>query len=90
MASIYSWESFIRIHGGNAGARDVFEKAMDDLFRAENPDKGVNIVKVSQGDGGIDVYVYQENGIPSYQNFCQSSPRLNWNQIFMKTYSRII
>ena len=66
MASIYSWESFIRIHGGESGARDVFEKAMDALLRAENPDKEVHIVKASQGDGGIDVYVHQENGIDMF------------------------
>ena len=58
MASIYSWESFIRIHGGDPGARDVFEKVMDALLRAENPDEEVHIVKASRGDGGIDVYVY--------------------------------
>ena len=67
MASIYSWESFIRIHGGEPGARDVFEKAMDELLRAENPGEEVHIVKASQGDGGIDVYVHHEDGIDIYQ-----------------------
>ena len=67
MASIYSWESFIRIHGGDPGARDVFEKAMDELLRAENPGEEVHIVKASQGDGGIDVYVHHEDGIDIYQ-----------------------
>ena len=67
MASVYSWEGFIRIHGGEPGARDVFEKLMDELLRAENPDKEVHIVKASRGDGGIDVYVHQAGGIDIYQ-----------------------
>lgn len=57
IASIYSWESFIRIHGGEPGAREVFERVMEELLRAENPGKEVHLVKASQGDGGIDVYV---------------------------------
>ena len=79
MASIYSWESFIRIHGGEAGARDVFEKLMDALLRAENHDKEVHIVKASQGDGGIDVYVHREDGIDIYQ--CK---------FFMETLNKIM
>lgn len=67
MALADNWESFIRIHGGEPGARDMFEKAMDDMLRAENPDKEVHIVKASQGDGGIDVFIYREEGIDIYQ-----------------------
>ena len=83
MASIYNWESFIRIHGGEAGARDVFEKAMDELLRAENPDKEVHIVKAVQGDGGIDVYIHQEGGIDIYQCkfFMGSMNSSRWSQI---------
>ena len=83
MASIYSWESFERIHGGVVGARDVFEKLMDELLRAENPDKEVHIVKASRGDGGIDVYVRQENGIDIYQCkfFMGSLGSSQWGQI---------
>ena len=83
MASIYSWESFIRIHGGDPGARDVFEKVMDALLRAENPDEEVHIVKASRGDGGIDVYVYYEDGIDIYQCkfFMGTLNSSRWNQI---------
>ena len=83
MASIYSWESFIRIHGGEAGARDVFEKVIDDLLRAESPNKEVHIIKASQGDGGIDVYVHQENGIDIYQCkfFMGTLDSSRWRQI---------
>ena len=83
MASIYSWEGFIRIHGGEPGARDVFEKAMDELLRAENPGKEVHVVKASQGDGGIDVYIHQEDGIDIYQCkfFMGSMNPSRWSQI---------
>ena len=83
MASIYSWESFIRIHGGEPGARDVFETAMYDLLRAENPDREVHTVKASQGDGGIDVFVYQEDGIDIYQCkfFMGTLDSSRWSQI---------
>ena len=83
MASIYSWESFIRIHGGEPGARDVFERVMEELLRAENPGKEVHIVKASHGDGGIDVYVHQEDGIDIYQCkfFMGSMDSSRWSQI---------
>ena len=83
MANIYSWEGFIRIHGGEVGARNVFEKLMDALLRAENPDKEVHIVKASRGDGGIDVYVHQENGIDIYQCkfFMGTLDSSRWGQI---------
>ena len=83
MALIYSWESFIRIHGGEPGARDVFERVMEELLRAENPGKEVHIVKASHGDGGIDVYVHQEDGIDIYQCkfFMGSMNASRWSQI---------
>ena len=62
-----NWYTFIRFNGGEAGARDVFQDVMEKLLRAENPGKEVYLVKASQGDGGIDVYVHQENGIDVYQ-----------------------
>ncbi len=67
MALIYNWESFIRMHGGDEGARAVFEKLMDNLLRAENPGKEVHIIKAVQGDGGIDVGVWQADGLDVYQ-----------------------
>ena len=83
MASIYSWESFIRIHGGEAGARDVFERVIEELLRTENPGKEVNLVQASRGDGGIDVYVHQEDGIDIYQCkfFMGSLNPSRWSQI---------
>lgn len=83
MALIYNWESFIRIHGGEPGARDVFEKAMDELLRAENPSKEVHIVKASPGDGGIDVYVQQDDGIDVYQCkfFMGNLNSIQWRQV---------
>ena len=83
MASIYSWESFIRIHGGEVGARDVFERVMEELLRAENPGKEVHLVKASRGDGGIDVYVHHEDGIDIYQCkfFMGSMDSSRWSQI---------
>ena len=83
MASIYSWESFIRIHGGEPGARVVFDRVIEELLRAENPGKEVHLVKASHGDGGIDVYVHQENGIDIYQCkfFMGSMNPSRWNQV---------
>ena len=89
MALIYSWEGFIRIHGGEPGARDVFERVMEELLRAENPGKEVHIVKASHGDGGIDVYVHHENGIDIYQCkfFMGSLNPSRWSQI-KKSFSK--
>ena len=89
MASIYSWESFIRIHGGEPGARDVFERVMEELLRAENPGKEVHLVKASRGDGGIDVYVHHEDGIDIYQCkfFMGSMNPSRWSQI-KKSFSK--
>ena len=83
MALIESWETFIRIHGGEPGARNVFEKAIDELLRAENQSKEVHLVKAAPGDGGIDVYVHQPDGIDIYQCkfFMGSMNRSRWAQI---------
>ena len=83
MALADNWYSFIRFNGGEAGARDVFEDVMEELLRAENPGKEVHLVKASQGDGGIDVYVHQENGIDVYQCkfFMGSMTSSRWTQV---------
>ena len=83
MALADNWNTFIRFNGGEAGARDVFEHVMDELLRAENPGKEVHLVKASQGDGGIDIYVHQENGIDVYQCkfFMGSMNSSRWTQI---------
>ena len=83
MDLIYSWEGFIRIHGGEHGARDIFEKLMDELLRAKNPDKEVHIIKASPCDGGIDVYVSQKDGIDIYQCkfFMGNMDSSRWGQI---------
>lgn len=68
MALADSWEAFIRIHGGEPGARYMFEKAIYELLRVENPDKEVHRLNAYHGDGGIDVYVDQGDvGIDIYQ-----------------------
>ena len=91
MALIYSWETFIRLHGGEAGARDVFEHLMFELLRLENPDKEVHIVKASRGEGGIDVYVHQEDGIDIYQCkfFMGELTHSRWNQV-KESFNRAI
>ena len=33
MALAENWETFIRLHSGEAGARDMFEKVMEELLR---------------------------------------------------------
>ena len=83
MASKYSWESFIRIHGGEPGARDVFENLIADLLRTENPDKENHIVKASRGDIGIDIYLLQEAGIDIYlcKFFMGSMTSSRWRQV---------
>ena len=83
MALADNWYTFIKFNGGEAGARDMFEKVMDELLRAENPGKEVHLVRASQGDGGIDVYVHQENGIDVYQCkfFMGSMNSSRWTQV---------
>ena len=91
MALADNWYTFIRFNGGEAGARDMFEKVMEELLRAENPGKEVHLVKASQGDGGIDVYVHQENGIDVYQCkfFMGSMNSSRWTQV-KKSFNRVI
>ena len=67
MALNYYWESFIRNLRGKPGARAVFENLMEELLRAENPEKNVQRVEANPGDDGIDIYVTQDNGIDIYQ-----------------------
>lgn len=62
MSYIDSWESFIRLHGGIVGARDCFEQACADLLYAENSGKDVHRIESAGGDGGIDVYVSNDDG----------------------------
>ncbi|EOQ19582.1 MULTISPECIES: restriction endonuclease [Bacillus cereus group] len=44
------------------GARDKFEEICYDIYSNEYPDADVHRVKVTQGDGGIDVFIDEENG----------------------------
>ena len=83
MALADNWYTFIGLNGGEAGARDMFEKVMEELLRVENPGKEVHLVRASQGDGGIDVYVHQENGIDVYQCkfFMGSMNSSRWTQV---------
>lgn len=53
----YDWDTFKRYHGGINGARFCFEDLMEELLRLKNPDQYVQGVKLSQGDGGIDILV---------------------------------
>ncbi len=62
MSFIDSWEAFIRLHGGIVGARDCFEQACADLLQAENSGKDVHRIDSAGGDGGIDVYVSNDDG----------------------------
>ncbi len=61
----------------------MFEQLMDNLLRAENPGKEVHIIKAAQGDGGIDVYVHQEEGIDVYQCkfFMDEMNASRWTQV---------
>ncbi|SDM08344.1 hypothetical protein SAMN04487833_1661 [Sarcina sp. DSM 11001] len=62
MANIDSWESFIRMHGGIVGARDCFEQVCDELLFKENSGRDVHRMHSAGGDGGIDIYVSNEDG----------------------------
>lgn len=44
------------------GARDKFEEICYDIYSNEYPDAEVHRVKVTQGDGGIDVFIDEPNG----------------------------
>ena len=67
MADIISWESFIRIHGGEVGARDIFEQLIYALLRNKYKGFEVHNLQPVCGDGGIDVYVAKDNEIDIYQ-----------------------
>ena len=86
---IENWNNFMRQHGGETGARDIFEKLIDQLLRAENPGKEVHIIKAAGGDGGIDVYVRQKEGIDVYQCkfFTDAMNASRWHQV--KEYHRL-
>ncbi|GAA4824791.1 hypothetical protein [Algivirga pacifica] len=51
------WRDYKSLYGGLEGARSAFEKHCADLFQEIYPDKNVKTVRVTQGDGGIDVFV---------------------------------
>ncbi|MBE1553356.1 hypothetical protein [Sporosarcina limicola] len=44
------------------GARQKFEDVCCDVYSSEFPDADVHKVAVTQGDGGIDIYIDEENG----------------------------
>ena len=54
---VYDWDTFKRYHGGINGARFYFENLMEEILRLKYPNQNVQGVKLSQGDGGIDVFV---------------------------------
>lgn len=63
-------------------------KVIEELLRAENLGKEVHFLRVSQGDGGIDAYVHQENGInhPNFgELFVSSYVSENLDKYLMKT-----
>ena len=51
------WTDFKGLNGNIAGAREAFENACETLYRKMNPDKHVSQMKVSVGDGGIDIFI---------------------------------
>ena len=51
------WNDFKSLHGGTEGARAAFETACETIFRKHYADEHVSQVSVSQGDGGIDIFV---------------------------------
>ena len=83
MALAYNWDAFIRNHGDYPGARHMFEVLMDELLRAENPDKEIHIIKAVQGDGGIDICVHEQDGIEVYQCkfYMGSMTSSRWSEI---------
>lgn len=44
------------------GARQKFEDICYDIYSSEFPDADVHKVKITQGDGGIDIYIDEEDG----------------------------
>ena len=51
------WSDYKQIHGGIEAARASFEVTCENLFRKLYPHEQVHTVEVTQGDGGIDVFV---------------------------------
>jgi hypothetical protein len=51
------WNDFKALHSNIAGAREAFENACETLFRKKYPKEHVSQVSVSQGDGGIDIFI---------------------------------
>ncbi len=51
------WTDFKSLYGNIAGAREQFENACESIFREIHTSKNVKPVKVSQGDGGVDIFV---------------------------------
>lgn len=84
MALSHEWERFIRIHGGEASAQEVFENSMEMLLRAENPGKAVRTNRTKQGLEGIEVHIHQESGIDIYQCmfFIGRMNPFQWLEIF--------
>ena len=84
MANINSWETFIRIHGGIIGARDCFEQVCAELLLKENIGKDVHRIESAGGDGGIDIYISNDdNTVDIYQCkfFRDRLDASKWNQI---------
>lgn len=52
-----NWSDFKALNGNIAGAREAFEDACETLFRKMYPNKHVSQMKVSVGDGGIDIFI---------------------------------
>jgi hypothetical protein len=52
-----NWSDFKGVNGNIAGAREAFEDACESLFKKMNPDKHVSQMKVTVGDGGIDIFI---------------------------------
>lgn len=51
------WQYYKKLNTNIEGARASFEKDCASLFNAVYPDNNVKTVKVSTGDGGIDVFI---------------------------------
>jgi len=51
------WRDFKAQYGNITGAREAFEKACETLFKKKYAPKYVSQMEVSQGDGGIDIFI---------------------------------
>lgn len=51
------WSDFKGLYGNIAGAREEFETACESLFRKLYPNLHVSQMKVTVGDGGIDIFI---------------------------------